>query len=668
ITSPAPFVTVMNASSFAVTDADGAFSIDGSATGLNAMLDGTYFKVMNASGANLVADMGALAEGGAFVWRGDGTDLAQAQLDAFRFASDVRAHATGLVQDVAWVNSQVTVNVNIDDADISDPPDGKPDHCNAWFDGEAINLLTGGPLSGGRACNNTATVADVISHEYGHGFHMASAMLGSGVLDPAVSEGLADTLASSITGDSVIGRGFFTSGEGIRDLSPDKVWPDDAAADEHVTGLIVGGAFWDLRERLVSELGEDAGNRATDLIFAKTARLATDVPSVWEAALAADDDDGDLSNGTPHFCAIFASFKPHGLATGGLGRMRIEHTPTGGTAAPGAPFEVQADVAAGDPGCSALGDVRLAYSLDGGGTWTKTPMEAAGAAGRFQGAVPARPEGTTSLYRIEAVEAVSGDVIMRPDNAAEPYYTVYVGPLEKILCDDFEIEDTEWTHELLSGEVTEGADDWQWGEPTGKSGDPEGAFSGTHAWGNDLGLLSNWNGAYQDEKKNTLESPAWDLSAYDTVRLRLRRWLNVEDGALDQARIYVNEELVWSNTATPDAGIDADAGLPPPSIHHTDREWIPFDLDISEEAAGRKEVRIRFELETNSSGQMGGWNIDDVCLYTVPKPLPDADAGADAGDGGPDAHAVSGGCSCVAAGEGEGKLPLLALFLYAAAP
>src|SRR4029077_6704887 len=36
--------------------------------------------------------------------------------------------------------------------------------------------------------------------------------------------------------------------------------------------------------------------------------------SLWRTFRAADDDDGNLANGTPHSCQLFAAFNRHGLA------------------------------------------------------------------------------------------------------------------------------------------------------------------------------------------------------------------------------------------------------------------------------------------------------------------------------------------------------------------
>jgi hypothetical protein len=81
---------------------------------------------------------------------------------------------------------------------------------------------------------------------------------------------------------------------------------------------------------------------------------------------------------------------------------------------------------------------------------------------------------------------------------------------------------------------------------------------------------------------------------------------------------------------------------------------VLFDLDISDWAAGRSEVQIRWEIASDDGAEFGGWNIDDVCLMTAdgtPEP-PFAEAIA--------LEASSGnGCGCRAAGRTPDRLPLV---------
>jgi hypothetical protein len=651
IDSPLADLYIQTSSGEGSTDHLGQFTADGIATDVLAMLSGKYVNVTNVHGSNLVLDLVGLGAE-PYLWDLEGDEEGFAQIHGYHFVQAVRDHAHAIAPDLAWTMGVQQVNVN---HTYIESPD-QPTACNAWFDGTSLNTLMAGDLGYGYSCNNTAMIGDILYHEYGHAFHYQSVLLGSLTFDEAVSEGFADTTSVMLTMDPIIAPYFTTSGYAIRDLEPDKAWPQDAAEDPHATGLIVGGALWDLRKAYQDEFGFDAGNQVLDDLFAQVMRTTTDVPSLYEATLLADDDNGNLADGTPNFCMIYESYAPHGLTEGGLGRIVIDHEQLAEIAQPTQPVKIAADVFVAEEECNTLGEVRVVYSLDGGGSWDSLAMSSGGG-DAYEADLGVQAEGTEIFYRIEADELDSGDVISRPHNAAEPFYRTYVGPLAEILCDDFEDGEGEWTHELVSGVAREGADDWQWGTPVGKGGDPVGAWSGQYVWGNDLAPLANWNGKYQAGKLNALTGPEWDLSAHDNVRLRFRRWLTVEDGYFDQARIKIGVDdewhQVWVNR-TSEGGSDAAH-----DTHHLDREWVLFDIDITEFAAGRSGVRLRFELQSDAGMEFGGWTVDDVCLYTKgEEPDPDPDP-----DGGPGADTVSGGaggCGCDAAG-GAGPAGLAGL-------
>ena len=78
--------------------------------------------------------------------------------------------------------------------------------------------------------------------------------------------------------------------------------------------IIWGGAMWDLRLNLTQDLGADQGNAVTDQLYYQALRRSSSIPTTYAEILAADDDDGDLGNGTPHVCAINRAFLKHGLA------------------------------------------------------------------------------------------------------------------------------------------------------------------------------------------------------------------------------------------------------------------------------------------------------------------------------------------------------------------
>ncbi len=598
-TSPASHLWATTGDGQTTLDANGAYTAGGNTTSLDLQIRGDYFNVDNEAGSDLAWTVGTVGDGDQTVWTGGGVEFDEAQIHGYRYAEEVRTFAKGIAPSLGALDDSMQVNVNYND------------NCNAWYDGDITFLQAG------QGCNNTGMVADVVYHEYGHGFHFQSIIWGVGDFYGDVGEGFADAMAFQLTHDHVMAPYFMTSGGGIRDLEPDHVYPDDVVGEVHYDGIIVGGALWDLRKIFVADMGEPTAVQVLGEIYAGMTQIATDIPSTYEAALVADDDNANLADGTPHVCEIDAAFGPHGLVAGGMGALLIDHEPIT-AAAEDEPIPIAVTVGAVHPECAeaSIGDVRLVYSTDGS-NWNSVVLDDLGGE-QYEGEIPGSQWGTQVRYRIEADDNETNTTIQRPRNPADPAYYVYVGEIEEILCDDFEGGEGDWTHELIEGEQTEGADDWMLGAPVGKGGDPDGCYSGSGCWGNDLALESNWDGMYQNNRINTLRSPAYDLSGYDTVRLQLRRWLQVEDAVYDHGKIYVNDVEVWDNAEGPG------------DVHHQDYEWVLFDLDITDEAAGQDEVEIRFEIQSDQGLQFGGWNIDDFCLYTMTEGSPgDDDSGDD---------------------------------------
>ena len=129
---------------------------------------------------------------------------------------------------------------------------------------------------------------------------------------------------------------------------------------------------------------------------------------------------------------------------------------------------------------------------------------------------------------------------------------------------------------------------------------------GTNIWGNDLGP-DGWNGLYSSSVSNWLRSPTIDLSQASETRLSLQRWLQVENASFDQARIRVNGQQVWIN---------------PTGSNLIDTSWNEMEIDISAIADGNPSVQIEFSLVTNGSNTFGGWNIDDVSIFSLTSGCP----------------------------------------------
>jgi Zn-dependent metalloprotease len=625
------------------TDDAGAFTWTSTGMSSNVLVGvrGPLVRVNNQGGASATALLPA-ADGASIAWSLAGDEIGDAQISTFIHAGIIKDHAAAIAPDMEWLGTQLVARPNVID----------PLGCNAFWDGTAVNFYreTGN-------CNNTARLADVVYHEFGHGFHQHSIIAGAGALDASLGEAAGDTMSVSKTHDPRVAPGFYLTGEGVlRHMDDLRRWPDDISFDPHETGVIWGGAMWDLRTYLVADLGETQGHAVADQLYYQALRRSSSIPASYAEILAADDDDGDLSNGTPHVCAINRAFLRHGLSPllneAGL---VLEHTPLASLPPGQGPYPVHVAAKVLYPQCGGtteLDSIALQFHLLGGGHGTGT-LEPDGDG--WSGTLPAVPDGTAMRYSITA--AVAGNVAHLPDNAADPEYRVFVGETVPIYCNDFETQIDNWSFSDSKG----GKGDFEWGIPQGQSGDPALAYSGQKVIGDRLG----GGGAYTMNRKVSATSPAIDVGAEKSVRLQFRRWLNVYDGVQDQATIYVDEQPVWQNAAT-----DSNDG----TLAHKDAEWRFEDIDLSPFVQpGATTVQVRFELASDLTLQLGGWNVDDFCIvawHPQPPPSPvDAGAGGQAGDGGTtEEPEPASGCGCAIPGHGDAPLPLAATLALLTAP
>jgi len=189
-----------------------------------------------------------------------------------------------------------------------------------------------------------------------------------------------------------------------------------------------------------------------------------------------------------------------------------------------------------------------------------------------------------------------------PDQASS--FPLFIGPTETVYAEGFEASDAGWTH---SGTL----DDWRRATPGTKYGkpDPVRAGVGLKCFGNDLNEAGSWNTLYENSENNYLESPVINCSGRNHVRLAVRRWVSVEEGLYDHARLKVNGNEIWGNQTN---GFTMDTA------------WEPLLYDISAIADNNPSVRIRFELTSDAGLKFGGWAVDDVRVFVPGTLLDDA--------------------------------------------
>ncbi|MEM7482175.1 MAG: hypothetical protein AAF481_13445 [Acidobacteriota bacterium] len=258
----------------------------------------------------------------------------------------------------SWVDGshQVRVNINSVCNAYWSPPGG----FNGFFQEGFYQTLH---------CFNTGEVNGIFLHEVGHGLDQNDAQ---GSADGGTGESYADVVSMFGTHNSCNGPEFWdmlcngygfpcTTCTGIRDSdyakhtdgggSPQAVpftpanfvasCPNSAftigvcGRSGHCESHVSSGAIWDLVTRKMGPvMGEDLAwflaerdwmlgmQIATNHFNCNSSTFASDgcaATSWFNAMLAADDDDGNLANGTPNAAFIFEAFNDHAIACGSAG-------------------------------------------------------------------------------------------------------------------------------------------------------------------------------------------------------------------------------------------------------------------------------------------------------------------------------------------------------------
>ncbi|MDX9752105.1 MAG: hypothetical protein RBT71_13580, partial [Flavobacteriales bacterium] len=444
-TAPLPHLRVTVNGEFAYTDADGLLD-----TGANGPVQATVAlrgRWSNVRTNGVTPSLVVTLEEGPNTVSLDDVSTVQ-QRDAYYFVNRVHERMKHVLPDFTGLDTPLPTNVDLTTGT-----------CNAYYDGESINFYAQG---GG--CRSLATLGDVVYHEYAHGINdKFYQSLGGEWQNGAMHEGYADVWALTLTDQPVLAQGWqLNSTESyIRRYDQDpKVYPADLVGQVHADGEIIAGAWWDIyqllgdQELLLTLFAEAyPGLQAT----APNGQEGIAFREVLLDVLQADDDDGDITNGTPNGQAIVEGFALHGITL--LSNVDMAHVPV--EAAPGQTgIAIEAEVDVQFPASLYLAGVRAFYRLNNETGWSSVLMAPAGG-DLYAAELPAQPAGTIIHYYL-AVEDVFGalsSVLPVGAAMADPNlpFNILVGyDLMATEDIDFHNELGEWAHDLPTDNATAG--------------------------------------------------------------------------------------------------------------------------------------------------------------------------------------------------------------------
>ncbi|MBL8863163.1 MAG: hypothetical protein JNK02_14295 [Planctomycetes bacterium] len=638
---PLAYARVTSAAGETTTDASGQFAFPGVNTPLAVTVTyyGAFNDVQNSSGA--AYSLQQTVQPGVpttVTMNPSSTDTVTSQANAMIGVNRIRDWIRAINPADAMADMRFRSNVNLGQT------------CNAYFNGNSVNYF----LPGG-GCPNTC-YSTVISHEMGHWLNV---LYGTGNGSDGMGEGNADVWAMYLYDTPVVAQDFFGPGANLRTGLNTQPFCGDASpgcyGGAHANGEPWMGAAWKVRARLNATNGNAPGDLIADSIFLgwMNAYNQTNVRSIIETQwLTLDDDDANLSNGTPHFLDIDGGFRDQGFPGVELQPLVVAGvTALSDTQDQAGPYTVDAAIAANFS--PPLSSATLFWRVSGG-AFNATPMTALGGTG-YRATIPGAPYPALVQYYVQAIDSAAR-VATWPSSAPEQLQSFDVGTKNALALFTFDVNSSGWTTGTV-GDTSNPEVDWARGVPQGKSGlangvawrDPAAAFGGFGCFANDLGTSTN-DGAYAANVHSYLRSPVLNCSGRQNVRLRFQSWLTVDGNPFDQARVLVNGVEFYLN----------------PAAARSDRGWGMMEFDISSVAANNPAVQVEFRLRSNATNHFGGWTVDDVELFSLSPIVPPCPAPQTYCVSAP--NSVGGGAHIGAAGTGNLVLNDLVLYVNACPP
>ena len=176
--------------------------------------------------------------------------------------------------------------------------------CNAYYTGNTINFYQAG---GG--CSNTS-FSTVIAHEWGHG---CDDRYGGISQTNGLSEAWGDISGCFLLDSPDLGSGFQTAGVPLRSANNTTQYP--SGSGPHAQGQSFMGFAWKLRDRLAITLASRPAAIAltNDIVLGTIVADATNQADAVLQVFIADDNDGNLANGTPNSVDLIWACNQHSL-------------------------------------------------------------------------------------------------------------------------------------------------------------------------------------------------------------------------------------------------------------------------------------------------------------------------------------------------------------------
>jgi hypothetical protein len=465
--------------------------------------------------------------------------------------------------------------------------------CNAYWNG-TINFYNAG---GG--CANTGEIAGVVHHEFGHGIQ--DNLIGFQG-NEGLGEGNGDILSNLLTGESVIGRGFFQGDcvGGIRDCDNNFQYPSSLTGQVHNDGQVIAGFNWDYLVNTKATFGDEAGTVEAGKIwhFARKLETPTVQPDQVIAYFIHDDDDGDLGNGTPNYDNIcdaavahdFEEYCPEIIVGVFVAHDAIACTEDGSNLVVTA--LITSTEAIIEPA-----SVEVLYTINGGVDLSLS-MSPTGNPDEYSATLPASESPTSFAYYVTADDII-GNTGTSPRSAPIDRHEFDVATVVELMETD-----PSWT---VNPDGTDDATTGIWArvDPIGTGAQPENDATptGTMCWitGPAGGSLGNDD---IDNGTTTLQSAGYNISGAFAATLRYQRWYSNNQGADPNNDLWVVQVRNNGGSWIEVENTQSDQG-----------QWTPVEFDLfAEFGAFIGNIEVRFIGSDLNSGSVVEAGVDDFKL------------------------------------------------------
>ena len=592
-----PFIELDINGDQVITDENGSFkySTTSSLAPLQATLNGKYVSLQNFNGPNAKIEMNLdCDEDVSLLW--DDSNSTLSERNVYYHITKMHQYNKDLDSNFVGLDYPLQCIVNDNSA-----------FCNAYWNGNNLHFNT----QDANCAMNSAHGASVVYHEYGHAVNdRLYNQIGHpwGMKNPILQEAFSDIYSTLLLNDSRFALGWFGPGTMTRNLNNSNRYPNSVIGQQHTDGLILGGAFWDLGQLTSAEtayrLSHLAKYGAPD-----DEDIAMAFAEVLLETLVADDDDGNLINGSPNSQAILDAFCNHGIGSDLLISQKLLHAEHPNTLNTIDDYQIVINLPQLNIGTD-YNHLTLVYSTDNFISYDRILMEENGEF-EYIGFIPSAIEGTLIKYYFEVLDSDCSALYYHPSqDYRSEYYSFLVGTFEEVFIDDFE-EDKNWQLSNVSDNATSGR--WQRGIPQEVINDigqlvspgSDNSEEGEKCMVTGAGIGNIWYANDVDGGKTTITSPIFTnlekLSVFEFYK-----WFTHGSGFVFPAqglwKIQVsNNGLNWITIEQTSYG--------------DHRNWIKGMYRFSDFIEITDQVQVRFEVSDFGQGSIVEGLIDDFIIY-----------------------------------------------------